>query len=437
MRRAPGAGALLRHGLTVALGALALAPAAGQLGLQEVVRGTPHATLSNPALSLPARLTVQVASYGTSTQLSFRPRDIGAPDGGRLVISPEAIRAALPEEVRGRLGLDVSTVIVNCGRDWGQFGFHHALRGQADVRSPRAALLLVAEGNRVVLGRPAQVLPQGYAATWHEFGGHYARRLTGGVTVGARAKLLLGASDLRMADPAATVAVSPVDFAVEYDIAATGYSAGYGLDFGADSLEALRLTLAPGAGVGAAVDLGIVYAPDRRWAIGLGLRDLGAIRWRGRRHDATGAGVYVGAEGDVFAEEFSLGALASYDSVRALVGLRTRPTRYGRGLPAKLTAHARYDLSRTWTVGAVSTALLSAGRVYVNAAGTVLYEVWEGLHVGGAAGLGGGGAFAGVSLDARLGPVAVYASTEQALGLLAPYATRNTHGRLGVALVWE
>ena len=428
---------LLSIGAAAVTMLLGVVETSAQLGLQDVLRGTPQSTLANPAVLLAERLTVQIASYGTSTQLSFRPRDIGSPDAGALVISPERLSKVLPERVSGRLGLDASTILINVRRDWGQFGFHHGVRGMADVRTPRATLSLIAEGNRVALGRRVEVLPEGYASTWHELGGHYARRLGGGVTLGARVKLLLGSSDLRMVDRAAVVSVAPADFAFTYAIDASGRSAGYGLDFGRDSLEAPRFTLAPGAGIGAALDIGFVRAVGRRLSFGVGLRDLGAISWGGRRHDASGEGVYVGAEGNVFAEDFSLSTLASYDSVRALIGLRSTAERYTAGLPAKLTAHAGYRWTEAWTVGLVGDLRWSARRATANLAASVLYEWTSVLRFGGVLGVGGRGSFAGLSADVRLGPILVYASTEQVLGLLSPYATANTHGRLGVAVVME
>lgn len=410
-----------------------------QLGLQDVLTAAPTAVLVNPAAELPERLTFQLASYGTSTQLSFRPEDIGRREDGGLVISPAAVSATLPEEADGRLSIDASTLLVNVRRDGYAFGFHHGVRAFADVVAPRATLSLIAEGNRVAIGAPLRVLPKGYFSTWHEVGAHYSRDLGERVRIGGRVKLLLGASDIRLdGEQRADLAVAAGSYAVAYDIDAEGLSAGYGLDFGGDTVATPQLTFGPGAGAGAAVDLGIVVSPSEGFRFGVGVRDLGAIRWgTGRRHSATASGVYRGAEGNVFAEDFSLTAVASYDSVRRRLNLATAEEGYGRRLPAKLTAHASRTLTDRLSVGAVATALFSTETTTVNAGVSGAYRLSEYVALGLLIGAGSEGGFVGGSVEARLGPVRVVAASDQALGLANQYGPRSTHGRVGVAWVVE
>lgn len=426
--------------LMSALACLATASVSyAQLGLQNVLQRTPQSVLTNPAVLLDDRLTVQLASYGVSTQLSFSPADLGSVSDGALFLSPEAIERTIVAEASARLELDASTLVVNMRRPWGQLGFHHGVRAFADAVFPQAALMLIAEGNRVTIGASRSVLPEGYLSTWHELGFHYARQFGSGLRVGGRVKLLLGASDLRLSGgQRGRLEVSPADYAIAYDVAAEGFTAGYDIDLAADSLALSSLAFAPGGGYGAALDLGLAFAPSEAFEYGLSVRDLGGIRWtRGRRHGAMGGGVYRGAEGDVFAEGYSLTAVAGYDSVRQRLGLLSEDDAYASRLPAKLTAHARYTLSERVDLGAVAMAVLTPGRSGFNVALRGGYRVARELRVGLVAGGGREGVFVGGSVEARLGSVLLFASSDQVLGLFDAYRPRSTHGRLGVAWVRE
>ena len=422
----------------LALSAAAVSTARAQVDLQATLAYGATAVGHNPALLPDRDLTIQLVNFHTATAFNFVPGDLGTSDDGALRLRRANVRATLPAVATGLAQADAATVLVNVRRDWGQWGFGHAFRVDASARATPELVELIAFGNADLLGERLPLEGEGSIATWHEASAHLGLRLSPKLVVGVRAKLLLGGTQLGVVEGARLGATfDPQSYAVSYDADVAVRATGYRVDLDSLSFRGPKNFAGVGAGTGFAATLGIVYRPTQRLEIAVAADDLGVIRWKGgSTYAASGAGVYRGLEGNVFAEGYRFSVDAVVDDFEERIGIDETAGAYRTTLRYHLSAHARMRLSERLDVAVSAAAREGFGELDGGALASVDYQLSPTWRLGAGAGVANGQLALAARATARLGAVEVYAASNDLVGLLSPYGSRNTHGRIGVALAF-
>lgn len=416
-------------------GVASAATAQAQLSLHASLTDDYDAVLVNPALLAGHRTTLRIGSVHSAGALNYAPNELGDEVDGDLLLRPRLSRANVDRPLEAFVGYQLQSVGLNVRRDGHQFGLHHRVRLDAELDAPGALVRLGVEGNAPLAGSELEVLPQGDVMLYHEIGLHYGRSLTPKLAVGARMKLLAGSAHVGEFEGSARVTTAADDYRIDYALAAAFRTAGTDFDLDAETYEFDLDAGELGAGLGAAVDLGIVLRPRRAFEVSIALRDLGAIRWmdRAKRHAGSGSGTYVGASGNVFAEDFAFDFEAVVDGLRDDAQLRSVTEAYTVGLTPKLDAHARYRLGDATDLTA--TLRTRFGLRPATAATVGLAQRFgELLHVGAHLGRQADQLIYGGRVRVGLGPVSMIAYADTAPVLFDRFAQRTAQVGAGVSL---
>jgi Family of unknown function (DUF5723) len=195
---------------------------------------------------------------------------------------------------------------------------------------------------------------------------------------------------------------------------------------------------------GVSFDLGGSYKLDKL-QINASVIDLGgSIKWKddAKSYSSKGDYTYKGINQTDFNQFFkfdSLGSNSLQDTLKKVIGLteKTSGVTYTQKLPSKIYLTGSYEVNEKLTVGALFYSEFGGIEAKTGFAIDATTELFDILRVGATVGLRNKTLNnLGVHLSAKLGPVQVFAVTDNIITVFNPYDANNANGRVGVNLMF-
>ncbi len=414
--------------------------ASAQFDLQLPLQYGAQQLWSNPAMLQDHHVTVMLPSVGGGFQTPIAVHDAGEVQAGKLVIDPDQLINRLA--VRGntqRFAANVETLGFNYRKGGWQAGFSHAARIAGRLDIPRGLIQLAAYGNAPYVGQELQVAPSVHTYAYQEFAVHGAYTFHDVFTVGGRVKYLNGTGALSTTSANASV-YTDADY---YETTITSNvilnSAGMPVSFSDSGIHIGDPTGLMGAGSGLGVDLGLVYQSGDKLQLGLSVRDMGSINWKGdaMQHRSNGTYTFSGYQGNVFedGEAFEFDAAGTLDSVVGAMQFVSTAATFRTSLPTTVQATARYRLSPKTTLN--GTLYSANAGVWQTGFGVGIgQQVGKVLHIGALTGLRKGGAYVGGNLLIDLWGPQLYVACDNLLTVFNLNEANDAYVRAGINLAF-
>ncbi len=429
--------------LAVFIGSEALAQE--ELGLQ-LIPGLLQASKTNPALVPNERLVIGIPSvYGSYFHSPGSISTILDIDNKVATLNVQGLLDNVERDNYLRLNLELETINVFF-RLSGKvaFNLHHSIKSSNYLSYPDALPKLFWQGNSQYIGEEVFFGADQHSFAYQEIGLGTALSF-GKLTLGAKGKLLLGIGDVSTDRTNASlytdndvyqltlntdyrINTSTFDAVLLFDTL-SGYTAEYGWDelFSFDELQS--------GNTGFAFDLGAKWEVTDQLSVAASVLDIGSINWRNNTatHHSQGSFTLEGLDlKDVLSDD-SLSLEQAVDTVETIFEFEESSRDYSTTLPLKTYLNASYRLSDKLTLAAlfynesyrgenftsigigghyVFSKMLSAGATY-----SIRNNKYDNL---------------GLNLGIRLGPVQLYAATDNVIAAVRPYDSNNVNLRVGL-----
>ena len=317
----------------------------------------------------------------------------------------------------------------------------HSIWANPSVYLNRDLLKIFAKGNADYLGKTANIGSSGNGEIRSEFGLGAVYRLEN-ITVGARVKLQYGIAGMFTPSNKLDVTFSSADYSMrfqnDYDTRA------FQLDRfnNVTNVQDLISNGLTSSNTGISFDLGGTMKLGKL-NLAASLIDLGGtINWSGgKQYTSRGDFTYKGRsqkDVDQFFNVDSLNSKSFRDTLSRVIGYtETANATYSQSLPLKIYLSGTYDVTEMLRVGGMFYMESYNGETKTGLAIDATVSLFKILHLGATFGLRNK-AFnnLGAHLSAKLGPVQIFAVTDNVLTVFNPYDANNANGRAGLALVF-
>lgn len=298
---------------------------------------------------------------------------------------------------------------------------------------------LVFEGNGQYVGETINIAPEMQVLAYQEFAVGASYTVKEKITIGGRVKYLNGIADASTSEDR-----NRIEFYTDPDLYDITIATDYQYNITNLDNTFLSSNTATGLGVeqaftgnhGAALDLGVVIKPTEKLEIAASATNLGFIKWNdgAKEYLSQNTTTYQGIDLDGTVINDTIDFDGIRDTLEVIFDIQTTNSLngYTTGLPAQYSLQGSYELPKGFTVGALayvesfrgrtrSSVALSGRKTFGKIAAVgLVYSVrnktFDNL---------------GVNAMVNLGPIQVFALTDNVLTAFQPYKSRNVNFRLG------
>jgi Family of unknown function (DUF5723) len=325
------------------------------------------------------------------------------------------------------------------------FTLGHSVWADPSVNINRNLAKLLINGNASpeFLGKTTSFASSLNGEVRSEFGIGAAYKLAN-LTIGARVKLQYGITGLFTKANKLDINFNQNDYSMQFqnDFEVQTYSIEKFSNIkNAQDLLSNGLT---SGNTGVSFDLGGSYKLGKL-QLNASLIDLGgSINWKdeGKSYSSKGDFTYKGVNPtsrDRFFRYDSLGSATFQDTLKKVIGFteKTSGVTYTQKLPAKMYLSGIYELNSTLTLGALIYAEFGGDESKMGLSVDATAKLFKFLRVGATLGLRNK-TFdnIGAHVSAKLGPVQVFAVTDNIITVFNPYGANNANGRVGLGLLF-
>jgi hypothetical protein len=311
-----------------------------------------------------------------------------------------------------------------------------------NIKGDLAKLMIKGNADPAFLGKTTAFGSSFNGSVRSEFGIGAAYKLQN-LTIGARVKLQYGIAALFTTANKLDITFNQNDYNMRFqnDFEVRSFSIDKLNNF--KNVQDLVSNGLTSGNTGVSFDIGGTYKLEKL-QINASAIDLGgSINWKdaAKSYSSKGDYTYKGinpAGRNQFFKFDSLGSTYLKDTLKQIIGYTetTSGVTYAQKLPTKIYLTGMYELTEKWTIGALFYGEFGdETRTGVTLdATTKLFKV---LRVGATVGLRNN-TFnnIGAHLSAKLGPVQVFAVTDNLITVFQPYSANNANGRLGLNLIF-
>ncbi len=399
-----------------------------------------HSNLTNPAIVPNKKINIALPSVGFniySPDFTFKDLLNGGDNriltfqklANNLTSEQNTLETQASAQVLG-VAIPLSTV----GTKW-TLNAHLGVNGISSTTFSRNAAKLFAEGNEQFLGQKVPFDTRLNGSIYAEIGIGAAVKLPS-LTVGGRVKLYSGAAAVFTPKDKLNISFDKNTFDLafdnDFDVQTFGVSA---FDSASSGLK-WRGINGFGFDVGASLQLGKIRAA-------VSLVDVGGhLNWskNAKRYTSSGQFNYSGIRTTDFFQFDSLTSSQISDTIKNAIGFQeTDVASFRQSLPTKIYLSGSYQLYEKLRLGALiyiqTASTASEGQFGVSFdATTTLFEV---LEVGGTLNFRNRQIDnLGAHLAANLGPVQIFAVSDNILTTFQPFNSNRANGRFGINLMF-
>ncbi len=312
-----------------------------------------------------------------------------------------------------------------------------------NLKGDLAKLLAKGNADPAFLGKTTAFGSSANASVRSEFGIGAAYKLEN-LTIGARVKMQYGIAALFTTADKLDITFNQNDYNMRFQ---TNFEVQtYSIDK-LDKIRNVQDLVSNGltsSNTGLSFDIGGTYKIGKLKLSASALDLGGSIKWTndGKSYGSNGDYTYKGVNplsNKQFFRFDSLSATYLTDTLKKIVGLveKTSGVTHAQQLPTKIYLVGSYQLNDKWTLGALLYTEFGVGdtRTGVNLDATT--KLFSFVNVGATVGLRNN-TFnnIGAHISAKLGPVQVFAVTDNIITAFQPYSANNANGRVGVNLIF-
>lgn len=409
----------------------------------------PQSNMMNPAVQISCRyyvgLPVLGSVYLNYSNTAFTYRDLAGSDSWNI----EGIEGQMHRRDLYTAEFMASPIALGYRHRSDYFTFNITERAVAYQIVPGDLAGMAVYGNGPFIGEtvPFNGLRTG-AYHLREYALGYSRKLDPYLAVGIRAKLMFGKAGASTGRSRLSVRTADDNFGLVLNADYTVNSSfPYTINFGQDSipdgiefdpedLDPVQYMLNRG-NPGLGVDLGLIYRYNEKTTLSASLLDVGILRWRTDLNNITGTGDYAYDGADLTSQLVSADFLEeAIDSILSSLDVVASEEPYSYVLPAQLFLGGSYQYSETFSFGVVNRNVLFRSKLHssftlsatAGLANRFLATLsWSYLN-NSLKNVGVGIAYHGNGFQ-------LHAVTDNLLGYLYPFNTRNIGIRFGMNLM--
>ena len=402
----------------------------------------PQSTFTNPAAFGNYKVTVSLPSvYAGFYNTAFSPDDIFIKNGNTLELN---VGDALDElQDRNNLTLNTSfeTIGFSIQSKKFRFSFNHGLKVNASLNFPKEMLQFFWGGNAQFIDETINIAPRVNVMAYQEFGFGVGYKVSENLTLGTRLKYLVGAGAFYTSNSVIAVHTDPDFFALSADVDFLIHTAGipeadlnngefFDFDFSNNFFGENR---------GFAIDLGANLSVGDKINIQTSILNLGKINWEEQVNNywSLGSIEFDGFDLQALLDEGELDTEELIDSIGQTFEFQSAQSRFTSSLPGQFYLSGTYEVIPNLKVGALFLAegfQTTMTRTFgVNAQKD--FGRWGAVGANYVVQEGGVHNF-GLNGTVNLGPVQIFAMSDNLIPLFNPLKTQNTNFRVGVNLVF-
>ncbi len=411
-----------------------LATAQQELGLQ-FMRATYQSNLTNPAFFMNQKVAICMPSpyfnYGNS---AFSQRKIVSQDS---VIDFSEVK--VPSYSYLSASANINALSVGLRFNKLQLGFTSGLRTFSYMGYNGDAFLLLTQGNKNFIGQKVNIAPAFQVNMFTEMGVSAAYRfLNERLSVGIRGKYLMGLADISTSKENREMSLytNPDIFQLQLTTNYQVNSSLAGINLGnLDSLSSFKPQFS-GKNSGVAFDIGAEFKVNDKLSIAASVIDLGGITWRENTNSYSSKGSYTYEGIDAAAlvlQDSSINFDAIGDTLRKVLHFEAKEQgAYKTPLHSQFYLSASYRPIQILRVGGLFYGEFLYGKLHPSVAisGNIELKKWfsAGLLL----------AYRnkhlmppGINVSLGGGPVQVFFATDNIVGALMPFRTKDYNIRTG------
>jgi Family of unknown function (DUF5723) len=264
------------------------------------------------------------------------------------------------------------------------------------------------------------------------------------LTIGARAKVQFGISGVFTKSNKLDITFNQNDYNMRFqnDFEVQTYSIDKFNN--TQNVQDLLKNGVTSGNTGLSFDIGGTYKMDK-WTFGASVIDLaGSIKWKNdaKSYSSKGDYTYKGInpiDQNNFFKFDSLSSTTFRDTLEKIIGFteKTSDVTYTQKLPTKVYLTGSYALNEKWTFGALIYGEFGGDESKTGVSLDATTKLFDILRVGATVGLRNKTLNnVGAHVSALLGPVQIFAVTDNILTVFNPYNANNANGRVGLNLVF-
>lgn len=345
--------------------------------------------------------------------------------------------------VKTQFELDMTNIVV--GYKNMQFMLNHSFKFHTQFNYPKSLPELAWRGNAPFIGETVNIAPDLELRAYNEFGLGFAMRLAS-LNVGGRLKILTGVADISTGNTDASLYTDDeyyqLSIATDYQINMATLVDFGGLENAADGFDMSDVSFGSliGKNMGIGLDLGATFDLNEKITVGASLVDIGRIKWKNNTYNYHSKGEYTfeGVDVSTLLNEDSIDFQSTIDTLQEVFGFQESRNAYTTALPAKAYVSGSYKITDFFKVGGLLYLERSAGGIRpaysLNAsanfrnivAGGLTYTIVNNTYNN-----------IGLHLNVKLGPVQLFAVTDNIVSAFKPYDSHNMNARVGINMAFK
>ncbi len=400
-----------------------------------------QSNLTNPAFVPEKKVTIMLPSiYYNVNSKDFTINELFKANAeGKLTLSDLGNRAKTQNRMDANVNIQSLGIAYNVNEKL-SLSAYHAVNSNPNVNINGNLLKLIGNGNSQFLGQTLPFNSTANGSVYSEIGIGAAYKIKNHLTIGGRVKVLSGVAAIFTEGDALKVGFDKNDYSLsfenDFNVLAYSYAKFKDIKSGSDLLSQSF----GGSNKGLAFDLG-ANINIGKISVSASIIDLaGSIKWQndGKSYSSKGNFKYSGVNSDDFFNIDSLNSNSFRDTLKSIIGFKeTANPSHTQNLPTKIYLSATYELNEKIRLGALF--YNENGGFDISRTGFMVnanYKLMKNLELGGSLGLRNG-SFTNIGLHAiaQLGPVQIFGVTDNIIGALQPYNSKNTNGRLGINIM--
>jgi hypothetical protein len=414
-----------------------------ELGLH-FLRNTWQSSKTNPAF-----LTEQRFHFGLPN-LYFNVAHTGPSynevvvknNSGEDVLDISAVIDLLEDDNQLFTNVELETFSTSFGFKNLRLSLSHAVKFNAFMDYPKNLVEVAWNGNAQFVGETVSVGPNFQAFAYNEFAIGGAMKFLN-VTGGLRLKFLTGIGDASSSRTDLNIYTDPDVYQLtinsDYQINTSSFFAydengDFELDFGRFNTDRLFTNnFGMALDLGATIDLGKIE-------VAASVIDLGAIKWNSNitNYSSEGSYTYEGLDISGIVNDDSISFEETLDTLSEVFGFDETAESYSTMLPTKFYLSGTFKVNDAFEVGGLFYSEAYLGKVYPAFALSANASLGRIISLGAIYSIRNQEYFnIGLNTVIRLGPVQLFAATDNIFAAFQPYDSRNVNARLGLNIVFN
>ncbi len=406
-----------------------------------------ESNLTNPAMTTDKKLTVILPSaYFTLGSPDLSIRDLTFTNAaGQTILNTDTLASRFKTMTHFDGAVNVQTLGLAFKINRWSFSVYNDVHAEGYTVIPKQLIQAAVQGNSQFIGQTVSIGPDVQTYAYSALGFGVAYQFPAGLTIGGRVKYLSGLAGIFTPSHQVNILTDAgaynLTFTNNFDLRT--YSLSSFADINNDFTKFITNKLFS-SNNGYAFDLGARFKLGKL-EVAASVIDLGgSINWKedAKSYKSQGTYVYRGASATAASKFFGLSYLtdASFrDTLKRVVNLVEGSDSYTSNLPTKSYVSGFYQLQDNLRLGAllyIESGLANSSG-HSDLAFAANYKPFGLLNIGAVYALRNG-QFDNLGLNGvlTLGPVQLYALTDNILSVFNAYSSKSSNGRVGLNLVF-